>query len=244
MALANKNISNVYDELIHKFLYKNDINSIHILLNLYDIEDNITNICPRYITISKLKKRINNFLKGRKDNHFISLNLSQLIHEEINRLELYIYLEGYKHGYYNNYWANLLEKITLKNICAEKLYELKYLYHFGINIPEIVDIKKQINKDIHKNEKSNKVLYAKVVKYSNTLLKRKVFNLNNFLDKQLTIDYDSDEYRIKDDEKLLNFDELNNIYKETVKVVLKNCLSLYKDAYWYGLNDRVLKRYR
>ena len=64
------------------------------------------------------------------------------------------------------------------------------------------------------------------------------------MDKQLTIDYNSDKYKIKDDEELLNLDELNNIYKETVKIVLRNCLRLYKEAYWYGLNDRVLKRYR
>ena len=144
----------------------------------------------------------------------------------------------------NNYWVNKVEKITLKNICVENLFDLKYLYHFRTNIPEIIDVKKQINKDIHEDEKANKFLYNKVVKYSNTMLKRKVFNLNNFLDKQLTIDYDSHDYRIKDDEELLNFDELNNIYKETVKVVLRNCLKLYKEAYWYGLNDRVLKRYR
>ena len=187
MALVNKNMSSIYDGLIHKFLYKNDINSIHILLNLYDIESNITNICPKYITISKLKKRINNFLKERKDNHFISLNLSQLIHDEINRLELYIYLEGYKYGYYNNYWVNKVEKITLKNMCVEKLYDLKYLYHFGTNIPEIIDVKKQVSKDIHEDEKANKFLYDKVVKYSNTILKRKVLNLNSFLDRKSVV---------------------------------------------------------
>lgn len=244
MALANNNISSIYDGLIYKFLYKNDINCIHILLNLYDLEDDITNICPKYITISNLKKRINRFLRGRKDNHFISLNLSQLIHEEINRLELFIYLEGYKHGYFNNHWVNILEKVTLKNICVEKLYKFKYLYHFGSNIEEILDLKKQINKEIQDKETTDKYLYEKVVKYCNTVLKVKVFNLNSFLDKQLTIDYNSNKYNIKDDEELLNFNELNNIYKETVKIVLKNSLKLYKEAYWYGLNDRVLKRYR
>ncbi len=244
MALANRNMSSIYDGLIYKFLYKNDLNSIHILLNLYDLEDNITNICPKYITINKLKRRINNFLKERKDNHYISLNLSQIIHEEVNRLELFIYLEGYKHGYYNNYWVNILEKITLKEICVDKLYDMKYLHHFGSNIKDVIEFRKQINKEIQKKEKTNKTLYNKIVKYTNSILKVKVFNLNKFLDKQLTIDYDSKKYEIKDDEEYLNFEELNNIYKETVKVVLMNCLKLYNEAYWYGLNDRVLKRYR
>ncbi len=244
MALANKDISSIYDGLIYKFLYKNDINCIHILLNLYDLEENITNICPKYITINNLKKRMNSFLRTRKDNYFISLKLGQLIHEEINRLELFIYLEGYRHGYFNNCCANLLEKITLKNIPVEKLYNFKYLYHFDTNIQDVIDFKKQINKEIQEKEKTDRYLYDKIIKYSNFLLKSKIFNLNNFLDKQLTIDYNSNKYKIKDDEEILNLDELNNIYRETVKVVLKNCLDLYKESYWYGLNDRVLKRYR
>ena len=60
----------------------------------------------------------------------------------------------------------------------------------------------------------------------------------------MTIDYNSNMYNIKEDNPLLTLNELNAIYKEIVKVVLRNGMKLYKDAYWYGLNDRVLERYR
>ena len=244
MALANNHIYSIYDGLIYKFLYKNDINCIHILLNLYDLEENITNIRPKYISIHHLKKYICKFLKKRKGNHFISLNLGQLIHEDINRLELFIYLEGYKHGYMNNYWVNILEKITLKNISFEQLYKSKYLYHFETKVEQISDVKSLIYEEIQENEKQNKFLYNIIGSYSENILKGKVLSLNKFLDKQLTIDYNARLYNIKEDDGFLTLDELNKIYKEVLKIILKDGYKLYKEAYWYGLNDRVLKRYR
>lgn len=244
MAIANNDICSIYDGLIYKFLYKNDINCIHILLNLYDLEENITNICPKYVSIYHLKKRISKFLKRNKGNHFMSLNLGQLIHEDINRLELFIYLEGYKHGYFNNCWVNILEKITVKNVPLGQLYKSKYLFHFDNKIKQVSDIKALIAEEIQENEKQNKYLYNTITDYCNKLLKGKIFSLNKHLDKQLTIEYDSKMYSIKEDDSLLTLDELNGIYKEIVKVVLKDGLKLYKEAYWYGLNDRVLKRYR
>ncbi len=244
MAIANNNISSIYDGLIYKFLYKNDINCIHILLNLYDLEENITNIRPKYVSIYYLKKHISKFLKKRKSNHFISLNLGQLIHEDINRLELFIYLEGYKHGYFNNYWVNILENITVSNIPLDQLYKSKYLYHFDNKSKQILDMKSMIGEEIQENEKLNKYLYSIIRDYCNKLLKGKILSLNKYLDKQLTIEYNSRMYSIKEDDTLLTLEELNNIYKEIVKIVLKGGLKLYKEAYWYGLNDRVLKRYR
>ncbi len=244
MAIANTEICNIYDGLIYKFLYKNDINSIHILLNLYDLEENITNICPKYVSIYHLKKHISRFLRYRKDNHFISLNLGQLIHEDINRLELIIYLEGYKHGYFNNCWVNTLEKITVKDMPLDKLYKSKYLYHFDCKTKQVEDMKTLISEEINRGEKQSKYLYNIIKDYCKELLKGKIFSLNKYLDKQLTIEYNSKMYSIKEDNGLLTLEELNNIYKEIVKIVLKDGFKLYKEAYWYGLNDRVLKRYR
>lgn len=244
MAIADSSICNIYDALKYNFLYKNDINSIHMLLNLYDLEENITNIYPKYVSINYLKKHIGRFLKEKKGNHLISLNLGQLIHEDINRLELYIYLEGYRKGYYDKCWVNNLEQVTIKNISFEQLYNIRYLYHFDIKTKEIIEIKDKVDKDILNEEKSNNDLEEIVNSYCKNIIKHKVFNLNKYLDKQLTIEYNSKMYNIKEDNSLLTLEELSNIYKEIVKVVSRNGLKLYRDAYWYGLNDRVLERYR
>ena len=243
VAIVDDDISIIYDGLINKFLYKNDINCIHILLNLFDLEEDITNICPKYITTNKLKKRILTYLKDRKDNHFISLTIGQLLHEDINRLELFVYLEGYRQGYYNNYWANRLEKGVLMNNQSEDLYNRKYLYHFETSEEEIKSVKANMYREIDEKEENNNYLFDTILEYSSSIFKAKIFNLNNYLDKQLTIDYNSKSHNITEDEDLLKIGDLNNIYKETIKVVFRNSLNLYKEAYWYGLNDRVLKRY-
>ena len=244
MAIADRSICNIYDALKYNFLYKNDINSIHMLLNLYDLEENITNIYPKYVSINYLKKHIGRFLKEKKGNHLISLNLGQLIHEDINRLELYIYLEGYKKGYFDKLWVNSLEQAAIKNISFEQLYNISYLYHFDIKTKQIIEIRDKVDSDITMKEKSTNELQKTVDSYCKNIIRHKVLNLNKYLDKQLTIEYNSNMYNIKEDNSLLTLEELSNIYKEIVKVVSRNGLKLYKDAYWYGLNDRVLERYR
>jgi hypothetical protein len=244
MAMENNDLLSIYEGLINRFLYKNDINCIHILLNLYDLEENITNIRPKYISVYHLKKHISRFLRKKKGNNLIALNLGQLIHEDINRLELFIYLEGYKHGYFDNYWVNILEKTIVKDISIEKLYQSQYLYHFDNKTKKILDIKSLINKEIKEKEKQDKYLSNSIRDYCSRVIKEKIFSLNKYLDKQLTIEYNSDYYRIKEDYSLLTKDELKKIYEEIIKVMFKDGYKLYKEAYWYGLNDRVLRRYR
>lgn len=244
MAIVDNDISIIYEGLINKFLYKSDINCIHILLNLFDLEEDITNICPKYITTSNLKKRISRFLKERKDNHLISLSLGRLLHEDISRLELFIYLEGYKGGYYNNYWVNRLEKTTLIYNELEDLYTMKHLYHFETNLKEVKAVRSKIFSGIDRIEDDNNYIYSSILEYSTSIIKSKVFNLNKFLNKQLTIDYNSTSSNFVEDEDFLDIKELSDIYKETIKIIFNNSVKLYKDAYWYGLNDRVLKRYK
>lgn len=244
MALSNNDIGNIYDGLIYKFLYKNDTNCIHILLNLYDSEENITNIRPKYVSIYHLKRHINRFLRKRKGNHFISLNLGQLIHEDINRLELFVYLKGYKNGYHNNYWVNKLENHTVEDIPLEQLYKYKYLYHFNTNTKKIKKLRFEVDNEIAKDEKLSKTLYNSVKLYCDNIIKPKVLSLNKHLDKQMTIEYNSNNHNIVEDYSLLTLDELNTIYDEILKIIIIDSLKLYSEAYWYGLNDRVLTRYR
>lgn len=244
MALSDSKVYNIYEGLKHNFLFNNDINCIHILLNLYDIEDNINNIFPKYVSINVLKKHISKHLKNRPGNHLIAFNLGELIHEDINRLELFLYLEGYKHGYLNIKLVNILEGVTVKHFSISELYSMKYLFHFDTKEKEILDCKNKIFEDLQIEENENKVLYNTITNYTSSIIKTKIISLNKYLDKQLAMDYNSQMINIKEDETLLTLEELNGIYKEVVKITLKNGFKLYKDAYWNGLNDRVLKRYR
>ncbi len=236
------NIVIVYKGLNHNFLFNNDINSIHILLNLYDLEDNITNIFPKYLSLNNLRNSISRLLKKRGSKHLIAANLGKLLHEDINRLELYLYLEGYKHGYLDNRLANDLENITIKYLSITDLYNVKYLFHFNIINSEVKDIKDEIYEANNDNRGSYKTLKKIVDNYTNNIIKSKILSLNKYLDKQLEIAYNFSSTYIKED-NFLTMEELENIYKSVEKIISTNGYKTYIDAYWYGVNDRVLRRY-
>lgn len=244
MALSNSSLYNICQELKYKFLFKNDINSIHMLLNIYDLEDNITNIFPKYVCMDHIRKRTSRFLRKRRGNHLIALNLSQILLDDINRLELYLYLEGYKEGFSNNKWVNTLEEVSIKYYNTDELYNMNYLFHFDTNLTEVLDLKLSINDILHNEEYIDNPQFALIMDYLDSLIKPKVFLLNKYLDKQMMIEYNSKNFNIKEDETLLTLEDLNGIYKEVVKSILKYGLRLYNDALWNGLNDRVLQRYR
>lgn len=244
MTVCTNNAYDIYDGLTHNFLYNKDVNCIHILLNLYELEENIRNIYPKYISLRYLRNHISRFLKHKNGNQMIAKNLGELIHEDINRLELFLYMEGYKHGYYNKNWVNLLESITIKHYSIEELYTLKYLFQFETINEEVLDFKEKVFLDIDKDESQSNYLYENIKNYCLTVIKTKIFSLNKYLDKQLTLDCSANMINIKEDSTLLTRDDLNVIYSEVFKIVTKNSMKLYKDSYWNGLNDKVLKRYR
>ena len=244
MALSNTSISNICQELKYNFLFNNDINSIHMLLNIYDLEENITNIFPKYVCLDYIRKGTSRYLRNRRDNHLIALNLSQVLRDDINRLELFLYLDGYKDGYTNNKWVNKLEKMSIKYYKTEELYNMNYLFHFDTSTSEVLEFKGSINNVLHNLNNLNNPKYKSIIEYLDNIVKPKVYSLNKYLDKLMTIEYSSSNFNIKEDETLLTLEDLNGIYREVVKSVLKYGLKLYNDALWNGLNDRVLQRYR
>ncbi len=244
MALTNDSFCDLYEGLKHNFLFKNDLNSIHILLNLYDIEDNIRNIFPKYVSIKFLRNSITRVLKERRGNQLIAFNLGALLHEDINRLELLLYLEGYKNGFVNIKEANRLEGLAVSTYSINEIYNQKYLFHFETGTDSIKDFKDDIFSELDTFEDSCCRLASLISKYCEKVIRTKVFSLNMHLDKQLTIGYVDENTLISEDEPLLTSDELNAIYNEVVRIINRNGLRLFKDAYWNGLNDRVLKRYR
>lgn len=242
LVLAKKELCELYDGLLYNFLYNNDINSIHILLNLYDIEINTTNIYPKYRCAKDIRKKIKRLLFPRSDRQLISNKVSMLVHEDIDRLELVFYLKGYYNGYNDIRWVNLLEDETLKQIRKEDLYERNFLFHYDISSREIQKIIKDLFIHIDFNEKETNYLCDRISAYCNKVIRKKIYSLNSYIDKQLTIGYNQ-KYPNIQEEPLLTHKQLNSIYKSLVKTINKNMLDAYKEAYWFGINDRVLSRY-
>nr|WP_300005699.1 hypothetical protein [Tissierella sp.] len=244
MALSDSKVYDIYEGLKYNFLFNNDINCMHILLNLYEIENNINNIFPKYISIRRLRKNIRKALRDRRGNHLIAYNLGELIHEDINRLELFIYLEGYKAAYLNKRNVNALENIALEYFSITDLYNMKYLFNFDNSIEEVDRFKSNIYKNLMQEEKTQNILENTIRNYTENILKPKVLSLNKYLDKQLAIEYSSKPPYFRDEESLLTLEELKVVYKEVEKIITRNVNKLYNDAYWNGLNDRLMMRYK
>lgn len=243
MVLAKINLWEIYKGLQYNFLYNNDIDSIHILLNLYDLETKMKNVCPKYICTKEIKKRVRRLLIARKDRQLVSNNITMLLHEDIERLELTLYLEGYKNGYYHSKWVNTLEDEAIKYFPIDEIYDKNFLFHYDNISKGVLKIRKGFFLEIDKEEKESKYLYKFIDSYCEKVIKNKVFNLNKYIDKQLTIEYNFNKPNIMEEESLLSINELHKIYKIVVRTIMKNTINIYKDASWFGLNDRVLNRY-
>ena len=139
--------------LIANFLFKGDLDSINILLNLYNVYESIENIYPRYVTLENLRKDIIKIYRQKEGIEVIARNLSSLIHDDSNRLELYLYLEGYRLGFNSKKHINLLEIITLKYLTIDELYNRNKLFQYEFKneevfVPEVLVAARAMNKGI------------------------------------------------------------------------------------------------
>lgn len=233
----------LYEGLKNRFLFNNDINSIYILLSLYDLEENISNIYPQYICTRNINNRIKNILRDRNNPSAISRAITKVIHEDIDRIELCFYLEGYKYGFYNNRWINVLEEMALKYFDLDILYEKRYLFHFNYSNNEVNEIRRNIRKEIESKEKDTGEYTELIEIFTNKVIRPKLKNIDNYIDRQLKLEFNPHEFNIMEEKINFTPDELEKVYKAIIRELKKNLMNIFKDSCWYALNDRVLKRY-
>lgn len=233
----------LYEGLKNKFLFNNDINSIHILLSLYDLEKNISNIYPQYICTKNIENKIKKLLRDRDNPRAIARSITNVIREDIDRIELCFYIEGYKYGFYNNKWINVLEELALKYFDLDILYDKRYLFHFNYANNGINKVRNEIKEEIDINE-SVRNEYKHLIKiFAEKVIHSKLKYIDNYVDKQLKLVFNPDELNIKEESICLTQNELEKIYDVLVRELIKNLMNIFKGSCWYALNDRVLKRY-
>lgn len=233
--------------LLRKFLYSADSDSIQILLNIYNLEERIENIFPSYISAKTLRADIYNFLSYKEGKELIALNLSQLVHDDVNRFELFMYLEGYRRGIKASEDANELEILTFNYFTVEELYKKNILFHYEHEIKDVLEFKERILNKLCKNIEFSRFLIDELSWYNRRVLKKKILTLNTNVDRQLMIDYDSKENesgtRFKESDSHLNQKELYLLNKRLLNFLYKDSCRVYGTAYWNGINDLVLRRY-
>lgn len=251
MSLANIKISNnknyafkdIKNYLVDNFLYNNETDCINILLNIYNIEESIENIFPRYVSLENLRLDIIKLYKEKRGIELIARNLSSLIHDDINRLELYLYLEGYRRGFNSSKLINKLEMIALNYLSIEELYSRKKLYNYEFKNKDVVIFKKELFKCLRRDRFTRSYISSIVRGVDKNLLRKKIFNINSHLDLQLVFSYDSSA-RFKEMNSYLSVNEISNLYKKILKFLYVDGYRILTNGYWDGINDKVMKRYK
>lgn len=242
MSSATK-VRDIYQGLTDKFLYNDDLNSIYMLLALYDIEENISNICPIYTYSKDIRHKIKNILKDREDAEVISQNLSIIVNEDMNKLELCFYLEGYKDGFSNSKYINCLEDRSLQLLNIKDIYEAQYLFHFDMRNNDILEFKKECFEYLDSKNKKNKHIEELIYRFTNKVIKKKITNLGDYVERQLKINFDIYKLSIVEVDYNLSEQEIDKLYKLILKTLTGHLKNIYKEAFWYAINDKVLMRY-
>ncbi|MFR7872461.1 hypothetical protein [Peptoniphilus sp. HMSC062D09] len=230
--------------LIANFLFKGDLDSINILLNLYNVYESIENIYPRYVTLENLRKDIIKIYRQKEGIELIARNLSSLIHDDINRLELYLYLEGYRLGFNSKKHINLLEIITLKFLTIDELYNRNKLFQYEFKNEEVLSFKKLVFKDIRKDRQIRIFIKSTLSDVKKRLLNDKINNINNHLDMQLIFKSEDDNVKIKEVDSYLTEKEIETLNNKISKFLYIDGFRIFRNGFWDGVNDRVLKRYK
>ncbi|NLY08676.1 MAG: hypothetical protein GXZ11_02060 [Tissierellia bacterium] len=241
--LANfSKLNTVMSKLEERFLFQSDTASIHLLLNFYDL-DNMKRFYPKYISMRDLQKDIVRCLRYRVGSEVIAQTLSRQMHEDINRLELYICLEGYKWGCGNMKAINRLESFALDEFSPWELSQMEYLYQNGTTDERVNAYRKSLFLKNRRESKRKSAITITVVNFANHFLKEKVRSINEHTDRQIIMDYDLSDGTMKEEYGDLTADELAVVYRKLTKFLIKNAYAVYESAAWGAINDRVLKRY-
>lgn len=243
-SVKNVAFKDIKKYLIANFLYNGDLDSINILLNIYNIYESIENIYPRYVTLENLRKDIKKIYKQKEGIELIARSLSNLIHDDVNRLELYLYLEGYRFGFNSKKYVNFLEIITLKYLSIDELYNRKKLFQYEFKNEEVIHFKKIIFKDIRKDRQIRGFIRKTILDLNERLLKEKIKGINEHLDMQLVFKTDDDDIQIEEVDSYLNESEIQILDKKIFKFLYIDGFRIFRNGFWDGINDKVLRRYK
>lgn len=190
--------------------------------------------------MKSINRSVSRSLYYRDDKNYIIRTIDKLINDDINRLELSTYLDGYSSGYKDDYYANMIEELALTIFGRECFYKGDILFH-QINSEKELEVYELIEKSIQEDLELTEKIRSVTITYVNKFIKTKIFTINNFLDKQIKINLDNG--RIDRGSEFLTIPELTNIYQKIIYSYLRSLTKTYITSYWYGVNDRVLSRY-
>lgn len=212
------------------------------MLDIVQQENKIQPCYVKYSAVNKINNVLVSHLSYRNDKENVIKTIFELISEDINKLEFTYYLQAYTEGYNNKKFSDELEFYVLRHMPVSGIKSSNILMH-NVESESGKFIKKKMVQDIRNSSLLFKAQDAIIDNYCENILKHKIYSINSKMDKQLVIQSVNDKIVISE-EKFLNNWQLSNLYKKIVKTFKSVLNNSIKDAIWYGLNDRVLQRYK
>ena len=229
--------------LEYSFLYLKDSVAFDIFISSLSIEQRGFNVRFRQAIFTKISKSLDVFYKNRSDREYIKSAVQKLVYDDINRLEIVLAVDSYIYGKKSNVFANELENYFLVNYPNLKISRKQKLIVRKLTSKDYRFRNRLINNVIDYYN-LNKKFEEKANDFFENVIKEYIFNLNNYIVKQLKLEFKGNNYYVLQKEKFLTKKELEKLYNHINKVFMEHLYKTSRIFIWYGLNDKVTSRYK
>ena len=228
--------------LEYNFLYLKDSVAFDIFISSLSIEQRGFNVRFRQAIFNKISKSLDVFYKNRSDKEYIKSAVQKLVYDDINRLEIVLAVDSYIYGKKSNVFANEVENYFLLNYPNLKISKKQKLIVRKLSSKDYRFRNRVINNVIDYYN-LNKMFEEKTNEFFENVIKEYIFNLNNYIVKQLKLEFKGNNYYVLQKEKFLTKKNLENLYNHIYKVFMEHLHKTSRIFIWYGLNDKVTSRY-
>ena len=229
--------------LEYNFLYLKDSVAFDIFISSLSIEQRGFNVRFRQAIFNKISKSLDVFYKNRSDKEYIKSAVQKLVYDDINRLEIVLAVDSYIYGKKSNVFANEVENYFLLNYPNLKISKKQKLIVRKLSSKDYRFRNRVINNVIDYYN-LNKMFEEKTNEFFENVIKEYIFNLNNYIVKQLKLEFKGNNYYVLQKEKFLTKKDLENLYNHIYKVFMEHLHKTSRIFIWYGLNDKVTSRYK
>lgn len=229
--------------LEYNFLYLKDSVAFDIFISSLSIEQRGFNVRFRQAIFNKISKSLDVFYKNRSDKEYIKSAVQKLVYDDINRLEIVLAVDSYIYGKKSNVFANEVENYFLLNYPNLKISKKQKLIVRKLSSKDYRFRNRVINNVIDYYN-LNKMFEEKTNEFFENVIKEYIFNLNNYIVKQLKLEFKGNNYYVLQKEKFLTKKNLENLYNHIYKVFMEHLHKTSRIFIWYGLNDKVTSRYK
>ena len=229
--------------LEYNFLYLKDSVAFDIFISSLSIEQRGFNVRFRQAIFNKISKSLDVFYKTRSDKEYIKSAVQKLVYDDINRLEIVLAVDSYIYGKKSNVFANEVENYFLLNYPNLKISKKQKLIVRKLSSKDYRFRNRVINNVIDYYN-LNKMFEEKTNEFFENVIKEYIFNLNNYIVKQLKLEFKGNNYYVLQKEKFLTKKDLENLYNHIYKVFMEHLHKTSRIFIWYGLNDKVTSRYK